>query len=471
MTVLGSGARPGLAAMVLAHGGRLDGTAVADLRRPVEDLAGRLIAAGVVPGSVVAVPETDGQQFFVGVLAAWSADAVPMPFRPGTEPLWGPNSYRLRATGRIERPAVRDLREVAVVAETTAVLHTTSGSTGVPKLARRGCLSVLTEAAGYRSGLGLGPDDSVYVPVPLSHSYGWGVAVAALLAGCELDVRPLVHARRAAVRTEAATVAALTAPIARLLAAAPASDPGFDPGSDRGSDLEPGRGSDRGSDQGSASRLRIAMVGAGRVTAELDDQFLARFGVRLARNYGSSETGATFLGRAGLPAGCIGQPMDGVAVVEPSRGGDGELCLRIDAAVEGHAGSPEPPQTVWRTGDIVRRAADDIVTFVARRRPALRVNDRNVDAAGLERALRRVADVDDVLPLVLSRTDGTSEDLYVLVAGGAVDPDALERQRPTFPESARSARIVLCDRLPVLASGKVDRAGAAGLVRARWTVR
>jgi len=326
--------------------------------------------------------------------------------------------------------------------ESTAVLHVTSGSTSAPKLARRGCASVLGEATGYRLGLSLGPRDRVYTPVPLAHSYGWGVAIGALLAGACLDAVPLTHARRGAVRLKAATVAAITAPIASLLASVPRipGEPGGIP--------------------------RIVMVGASRVTAQIDDAFHARFGVRLARNYGSSETGATLIGAAGLPEGAVGLPMHGNIVVAPEPGEEGELRIALPP-VEGCIGAASPPTRHWSTGDLVRRDVDGTVIFVARLRAATRVNDRNVDVHGLEQAIRGCANVEDVFSLVLSRPDGHTEDLYAVVAGDAVDRDSIRRGRGTWPDGTRSARLIYCEQLPLLATGKVDRARVIEIIKAQ----
>jgi acyl-CoA synthetase (AMP-forming)/AMP-acid ligase II len=431
--------RQDLADLVLGSGARLGDVPMAALVPLVDTYTRRLRSAGAVADRAVAVTQEQTEDFVATVIAVWRAGAVPLLCRRFADVPLGPLGAHVAPGARMCPPL--DLGAAAGLTS-TAVLHMTSGSTGGPRVARRGCASVLNEAAGYRARLSLGPDDRVYLPVPITHSYGWGVAMGAVLAGARLDARPLVHARRAAARAEEASVVALTAPIAELLAATPAASP---------------------------ARPRIAMVGAGRVSRELDERFAARFGTRLTRNYGSTETGATFLGAAGLPEGAIGTPMPGVTVLAPEPGEEGELLLRLDAPAEGYLGSTASATGRWHTGDLVRRGRDGVVTYLARLLPSARLNGRAVDVDGLCRAIREVPHVGEVIPLVLPRAASEIEDLYAVVQGAGVDRSQVERRRSAFPSGTDSVRLVYCDRLPVAPSGKVDRERVLGLIETEWS--
>jgi acyl-CoA synthetase (AMP-forming)/AMP-acid ligase II len=442
MTVIGTDTekttRQDLADLVLRSGARLGDVPMDDMGPLVDTHMERLRTAGAVKHRVVAVAQERAEDFFATVLAAWRIDAVPLLCRTFADVPFGPLGREVSSTARMCPPL--DSVTAAGLAS-TAVLHLTSGSTGGPRTTRRGCASVLNEAAGYRVRLSLNAEDTVYLPVPITHSYGWSVALGAVLAGSRLDARPIVHARRAAARTEVASVVAMTAPIAEVLATTTAVSP---------------------------ARLRVAMVGAGRVSRQLDDRFAARFGIQLTRNYGSSETGATFVGSAGLPEGAIGIPMPGVTVVAPAPGEEGELVLRLDAPVEGYLGAASPSEAQWHTRDLVRRGRDDVVTFVARLLPSIRLNGRTVDVDGLCRAIRGVPHVGEVFPLVLSRPASEIEDLYVVVQDAGVDRSQVEQHRLSFPSGTGSVRLVYCDRLPVAPSGKIDRARILDLIDAEW---
>jgi acyl-CoA synthetase (AMP-forming)/AMP-acid ligase II len=429
--------RPELAERILSGGACLGDTPISALRPDVDTRLRALRQNGVRAGSVIAVEEGEAARFLATVLATWALDAVPLPCSATETSPYSERAYTVSRDERTRPPT--DPRPLGGL-DQTAVLHVTSGTTGEPSLTRRSCASVTNETEGYRQGLLQGRNERVYVPIPLAHSFGWGVALAALLTGARLDATPLVHAGRAAARLEAATVAALTAPVASLLAAVPGLP-------------------------GAQSELRVAMVGASRVTAPIDDAFHARFGVRLSRNYGSSETGPTFMGAAGLPEGYIGRPMHGVSVLAPELGHEGELILSLPP-VEGHIGADGPPGTAWATGDLVRRDADGTVAFLSRLRTAARLNDRSIDLHGLERMLCAVAKVEDVYPIILPRPGGESDDLYAVVAGTGVDRQSIERLRRRFPDGTQAVRLVYCDSLPLTATGKADRTQVIDLVQA-----
>ncbi|WP_432161050.1 ANL family adenylate-forming protein [Streptomyces sp. NRRL F-5630] len=315
------------------------------------------------------------------------------------------------------------------------MLHLSSGSTDRPKVARRGLTSVLQDAEGYRTGLGLVPGDRVAVPVPLVHSFGWGIAVGALLSGCDIDVAPFVRAGTLARKADsgAVSVLALTPPVARLL-------------------IETRR-------QGE-SAPRAAMAGAGSVSDELDMAFQERFGVPLLRGYGSTETGGTFFGDHGM-----GRPVPGVDIVEPLPGERGELVLRLVAPVEGYLGDNQEPVQEWRTGDIVRHGTDGCVYFEQRVRGPLRLNGRFIRADITEQVLRSVPGVTDAFLLVLPRSDSPeTEDFYAVVEGTASEEELLAALATV---SARTPvpRVVVCDRLPRTRVGKRDRGALIEIVR------
>ncbi|GAA3856443.1 AMP-binding protein [Streptomyces sedi] len=417
------GERPELAELVLEGRSRVDGGALGP--HVVGAAEAALRRAGVRPGAIVLLTGLDAVEALGGMVAAWRLDAVPL-VAPATRRLpreahgvcrLGPSAQALPAT---------DAAPVAGL-ERTAVLMPTSGSTGEPKLVRRGVASVLAEAEGYREHLALTSADRVAVPVPLTHSYGWGVAMSALLTGCALDTTPPARARTLArlMDTGAVSVVALTAALARLL-------------------VEVRRDG--------ARRVRLALVGAGGVSDALDTAFAARFGRRLHRGYGSTETGGVFLGREG-----IGRPVAGVRVRRPARGATGELVLETPAPVEGVLGAE--PTGLWHTGDLVRRDPDGVCHHLERLRPGLRLNDRFVDTAELTGALGALRGVTDVQPLVLPRS-GTPEfeDLYVVVESlSPLGEDDWERVMSALPESLPRPCVLRCEALPRDVLGKLDR--------------
>lgn len=427
--------RSGLAASILNRGPRPHPLAPA-----VEDLADRMSGIGVRPGCVVAVSGLEGAKILAAALAAWQLDAVVMPCRRYPDLEIGRTAFRVGPGGTAERPRSRSGEAPAGLAA-TAALHLTSGSTGAPRVVRRGVASILAEAEAYARALALTAADKVLVPVPLTHSFGWGVAMSALLAGCTVDAEPLVRPGPTArkLTAGAATVVALTAPLARVLAESPG--------------------------QSVDAAARHVLVGAGPVSDDLDEAFARRYGTTLTRGYGATETGGTFVGARG-----IGRPVPGVEVVNPRRGESGELRLLLAAPVEGYLGSPEPPTRRWSTGDLVRRDHDDVVHFIDRIRPALRYNGRFVDTRYLERVLRGVPGVDAVYLMSLpSPATADTEKLYAIVAGAEVDRADIETHLDGLPADVPIPHVVRCDELPQDAVGKPDRARITALVQGGMT--
>jgi acyl-CoA synthetase (AMP-forming)/AMP-acid ligase II len=432
--------RQELASLIMHSGAQLGDQPLEVLVPAITEYCDQLQSAGVRERSIVIMEQLAGRDLLAAVLAAWQLDAVPLPCDVIPDVPVAQAAFALRPGMRPRPPRVRQLADGL---GSTAVLHVSSGTTGPPKLARRSVSSLLMEAEGYRAGLQLRPEDGVFVPIPLTHSYGWGFAVSALVAGCAVVAETMVHQRRVARRigSEDTTVVALAPALARLLAQAPQEAPVASP--------------------------RIVMVGAGQVSSELDDAFSARFGVRLSRNYGSSETGPTFMGECGLAPGAIGRPMHGVEIVRPSRGQRGELHLRLSAPVEGYLGETAAPAEEWRTGDLVYCDQDDVVHFLERLRPALRVNGRSVDANPLERLLRGVPGVEEVYLLSMGRPAAPeTEDLYAVIGGIHVDDAELRACRSGLPPDMPPLRIVRCASLPHKESGKPDRDAICKLIRA-----
>ncbi|MEV5242994.1 AMP-binding protein [Streptomyces cinnamoneus] len=423
---------------ILAQGVHVDGERIDAAGSPFNSLLDRLSQAKVRPGGLVVLSGLSGRNLVVATMAVWQLDAVPMPV-PDPEPsLDGPSARFISGACRITAslsviPAAPGRQAEAL--NTTAVLHLSSGSTDRPKVARRGVASVLYDTEGYRAGLGLVPGDRVAVPVPLVHSFGWGVAISALISGCDIDVTPFVRASTLARKTDSGVVSvlALTPPLARLLV---------------------------GTRRQGASTPRAAMAGAGQVPDELNEAFQKRFGLPLLRGYGSTETGGTFFGDRGM-----GRPVPGVDVVKPPPGERGELVLRLAAPVEGYLGDNQGPKREWRTGDIVRHDTDGSVHFQERVRGPLRLNGKFIRPDITEKALRSVPGVTDVFLLILPRNGSPEiEDFYAVVEGNAAEQDLLVAMAGC-PAGTPVPRVVVCRELPRTTVGKRDRGALIETVR------
>ncbi len=427
-----SSGRQELVSRILSQAGRVNGEVIDTAGSAFGTLGSRLGQAGVRAGDVVVLSGLQGRDLVIATMAVWWLDAVPIP-SPGRLAVHVARDNSSITNDLTVIPGSRGCRVEGL--GNTAVLHTSSGTTDQPKVAKRGVQSVLLEAEGYRAGLSLVPEDCVAVPIPLVHSLGWGVAMSALISGCSIDVEPFVRVSTLARKIDsgAVSVLALTAPLARLLVA-----------------TQP---------QGGA-RPRAALVGAGHVTDELNDAFRDRFGQRLLRGYGSAETGGTFVGHSG-----IGRPIPGVEIVQPLPGERGELVLRLAAPVEGYLNDEKGPSGEWSTGDVVQHGLDGFVYFLERTRGPLRLNGRFIEADVVAKALRSVPGVAEVFLLVLPRRETPEiEDFYAVVEGEA-DEEAVVRGLTGCVPELPVPRVLRCARMPRNMVGKPDRDAMIDMVR------
>lgn len=399
---------------------------MSDLARLLSDAA---------EGEVVGLSAPNSAGWVHGYLSLLSLGAVPLLFdaaAPETERgRWltlarGGRTARLDASGAVE--SVTGAAAAPAERPGTVILAS-SGSTGRPKLVRRTVASLKAEGARLADWAGLGSDDTVVLPIPLWHSYALGWLHACRNTGAA--VRPVAATALRACLAEierGATVMALTPGLTRLLTARAA-----------------GSGA-------AAARLRLVMVGAGPVTSELESRFSAVFGTGLARNYGSTETGALLSAPPGVGDGCVGRPMTGVA-----------------ARITGADGRPAPAGTVgalsvridggdWHEmGDLAVEEADGI-RIVGRTQRSLRRGDRWVAPEEVETTLLRHPRVVEAR-VVGAPAAGSGDDAMVaeavLTGGPSADstPIAAHAAAELAPHK-RPERIRLVGDIPRGSTGK-----------------
>jgi len=396
------------------------------------------------PGATVLLAEDTGLSLLSKILGLWDVGAIPLVAPTGA------NSASAALVNQIdwrwdgERPLRLGEHAPARArpegADPAAIIHLTSGSTGSPKLAPRSVASLLAEARRYRTRYGFSPGERALVAAPISHSFGFGALLGLAASGAIIRVPPVFNARRLA-RTLLAgryAVVIFTAPMARLLIEAA-----------------------RRIDAPAIPALRLAIAGAAPVSDALSDDFAAAFGCPLGRNYGCSETGATFGEAAALPEGVIGRPFDGVRVLSPAGDDAAELVLDLGHTV---LANTERPLSIWRSGDRTRRLPDGTIRLLGRRDARLKVNGQTIDAECLIHAARTVPGVSDAVALVLQAPSAPDRDYLALVCeGDGITPDqlaaAIAKRGGPMPQA-----IATFQRFPRTAAGKPDRAALAAAV-------
>ena len=420
--------RQDLAARLLGADARLWGVALSADREDMVRMREVLRESGVGPGQVVGLAGLPGPELLVAIAAVWAVDAVPRPSTEGAPP--ARCHYALSPTGLLESG-----EDLPLEHDATALLHATSGSSAVAKVARRSVASVLQEANGYREGLGLCPADRISVPVPVAHSFGSGVALSALLSGCDVyaDNKRLPSALAADMDGGLLNKVAVTPSLGQLLARTRRSG---------------------------TCTVDAVLVGAGVLAEGLSEELADRFGVKVTVGYGSTETGGTFIGSSG-----IGAPIAGVDVVWPETGQEGQLVLRTVTPVLGYMNEAPRTSPIWRTADIVVREAPSAVRYVRRvSDDRIRLNGSFVNVAPLREAAERIPGVSEHAFVVApeQRSAGV-EALYLVLASAILTPPALARQ---LRWRGPPVRVVTCRSLPRNGMGKLDRAALVQMVRA-----
>jgi o-succinylbenzoate---CoA ligase len=337
------------------------------------------------------------------------------------------------APGTVEDPAgattVRS-GEKRRVADSTAVIVGTSGSTGVPKGVELSAAALLHSARASLARLGARPGERWLCCLPAAYIPGIQVLVRSLVSGTDP-----VLADRADVETVAASgcahVSLVPTQLRRLLdvdiatrAGAPAPLAGFS---------------------------SVLLGGAAAPADLLDAARAAR--IPVVTSYGMTET----------CGGCVydGIPLDGVRV----KIGDEDDRIWIGGPVlfSGYVGSPErlaPGDGWFRTGDLGRLDSSGRLMVRGRVDDVINTGGHKVVPGEVTAALLTCPGVRDVAVVGQPDSQWGERVVAVVIPADAADPPTLEllrlHVRERLPRYAAPSRVVMVDAIPMLPSGKHD---------------
>ncbi len=327
-----------------------------------------------------------------------------------------------------------------------ALLLTTSGSTGNPKLVRLTARNLEANAGAIATYLGLGPGERAVQSLPMHYSYGLSVLNSHLVSGGTVVLTPHSFMRpefwRDADEQRATSFAGVPYMYETLhrLRFEPARHPALRTFTQAG---------------GALRRDLIAHFHAGATQA----------GGRLVVMYGQTEATAriSFVppARLGEKIGSIGVPIPGGRLtLEPLADGGGvgaQLVYQGDNVMMGYADSPDDLALgdvqggLLRTGDLATVDDDGYFTVVGRLKRFAKLFGRRVSLEDVEHEL------ESAFPVRVIATDaGERLGLHVAV-DGAVRDEALVAHLARFlavPPGAVALRRVA--ELPLTAAGKKD---------------
>jgi long-chain acyl-CoA synthetase len=322
-----------------------------------------LSTQGVSVKDRVAILLPNGAEFVVAFLAVLKLGATPAPLNPLVkEEELAAFKADLRPKLSVDRVVMSQgsWQTIEKVSAPSLILYT-SGSTGRPKGAvfSHDALTFANHSWA-EPVMGLTPEDSVLVAVPLAHSLGLnGGLLAPLLTGATIVIleRFTPEVVFAAIKKHRVTVFPAVATIFRRLLNSPAFI------------------------QADFSSLRLAVSGAAPCPWELAVEWQEKSATRIVRGYGMTELFRPLSFRFKDPTevpDAVGQPVPGVeirTVVEEkaSRDGVGELWIKSPAMMDGYLDAPEETNEVisdgwFKTGDLTIISPEGYVQIVGRKR-------------------------------------------------------------------------------------------------------
>jgi len=456
------------------------------LNRLVDQTAVFLNDLGLRRGNRFATLTRNAPEFFLLYLASWKLGTLIMPL-PADLPVSGLPEFvtdfepKLLFYGQEQTTVAQSITSLRVLPlksligamaklspdptlyrevglDDPGALHFSSGTTGTPKGIPHTPRNVLSTAEALVKLYGLTPDDTHLGILPCYHTAITGYSFfPALLAGCRFVLLERFHQQRFwrdLARHQASYVNVVPTILTMLL--------------NQSEDIS-------GYD---LSRLKFIGSGSAPLHANLQERFEAAFGVRIANQYGLSETSPIFFNPPALAdrkLGALGRPLE-VTEVELRRedgqptaiGEVGEIVVRGPNVISAYYQNPTETATAFRagwfwSGDLAHRDEEGFYFLAGRRKEMINRGGQKIYPA----------EVDNVLlacqPIVKeAATVGVPDSLYgeevvaYVVPAQKGDSRALqkiirEHCAKYLPPFKCPREIHFVDRLPQTPSGKILR--------------
>ncbi len=367
---------------------------VARIIKAVESISNNANFSCINQGETIALTATNSVESVLAILALLKANARALLLGHDIPEKEQKRIYRdagarkfITITDRLDCELI-ELEPPYKQASSNGILICSSGSTGLAKVVFRSEISIVLEAHRYINLLNPGVGESVILPMPISHAYALGWLFANIIAGVNTILLPTTAFNEIDEHIHQSTTIVLSPSIARLLSLR------------KFSIKAP-----------SKSSLKLAMVGAGPVDQHTDSLFKKKYGIPLARNYGSTETGALFSGLPPLPYNSIGQAMPGISYKIETI--DGVLC---SANQEGLLWVKDSSNHWHCMGDLCYTDPQGNIIIIGRLSQSIRRGERWVSPLEIESILRQAPNVHDLhVQASKGRTEGTDQIIVEVV--------------------------------------------------------
>ncbi|AQZ67801.1 putative non-ribosomal peptide synthetase [[Actinomadura] parvosata subsp. kistnae] len=445
----------------------VDGTTTltyAQVTRRAARLAHRLRSRGIGRGDIAGIDLPRGAGFIVAVLAAWRCGAAYLPLDPDHPRERREGILADAAPSVVVTPGLLaeagdgpEAEQTPVSGGDAAYVIYTSGSTGRPKgvvVTHEGIANRVTWTARTHD---LGPDDRLLHKTSVTFdAAGWemvgplvtGGTVVVAPPGAERDPGEIVRLARRHRVTVLQVVPSLLRRLVR--------EPGW----------------------AGLPALRLLFSAGEPLHADLTRR--ARLpGLRIWNTYGPTECAIDVTAHPVDPDQeegpiPIGRPITGMRVLVLDSSGHlapfgvpGELHVGGPGVARGYHGRPAltadrfvpdphgpPGSRLYRTGDLVRWGDDGALRYLGRLDDQIKVNGVRIEPAEIEAVLERHP---AVTAAVVTAADGALV-AHVTTASPATPAALRVFALGSLPGTHVPTRFVMADELPLLPSGKVDRA-------------
>jgi hypothetical protein len=452
----GDAARAGLPALLTASGEALSH---GELRRAVDDLAGRLpdVAHGRRLVHLPLRPDLAGVTAYLATLEAGHV-ALVTPEDGRTAAILDRYRPDVTATGDTDRPFdVLAPEPRHLLHPDLALLLSTSGSTGSPKLVRLSHRNVVSNAAAIAQALRLTEDDRAITSLPLHYCFGLSVLHSHLVAGASVvlhDGSVMDEALWHAVDGLGVTTLAVVPHMVELMESTGVLErphPSLRLLAQAGGRMHPDR------------VVRTATLGRER-------------GWDLAVMYGQTEATARICvldpALVADNPDAVGRPVAGTTLhldttVPEASDGAGEVVVRGPGVMMGYAEHADdlalgPMLAELRTGDLGRIGPDGLLRLVGRRSGFVKIMGLRIDLGAVEGALESAG----LTPCVGGDEHGLTVAVEPEIGVSTLETAARARRLAGEASGLGPAAVaVAVVELPLLPNGKLDRLGCAALVR------